>query len=59
MLSTISLWEVCKLVEKGRITSFEDMESWVKSALDMPNLRVIPLLQTKARRIQPGLLFWD
>ena len=43
MLSAISLWEVCKLVEKGKITLFEDIESWVKSALDMPNLRVIPL----------------
>ena len=43
MLSAISIWEVCKLVEKGRISLFEDLESWVVSALDVPGLRLIPL----------------
>lgn len=43
MISAISLWETCKLVEKGRITLFEDLETWVASALDTPHLRVVPL----------------
>ncbi len=42
-LSAISLWEVCKLVEKGRISLFEDLETWVERALDVPGLRVVPL----------------
>jgi PIN domain nuclease of toxin-antitoxin system len=43
LLSAISLWEVCKLVEKGRIRLFGDLESWVESALNVPRLRVVPL----------------
>ena len=43
LLSSISLWEVCKLVEKGRIQLFADLEEWVKQALDVPGLHVAPL----------------
>ncbi len=43
LLSGISLWEVCKLVEKNRITLLADLEEWVASALDTPRLRVVPL----------------
>lgn len=43
LLSAISLWEVCKLVEKNRITLLADLEEWVASALDMPGLRLVPL----------------
>ena len=43
LLSAISIWEVCKLVEKDRIRLFEDLESWIESALDTPGLRVVPL----------------
>jgi PIN domain nuclease of toxin-antitoxin system len=43
LLSMISLWEVCKLVEKGRIHLFEDLEVWVESALDIPGLQLVPL----------------
>ena len=43
MLSAISLWELCKLAEKGRITLFQDVESWVAEALDGGRLRVVPL----------------
>jgi PIN domain nuclease of toxin-antitoxin system len=43
LLSAISIWEVCKLVEKGRIALFEDLESWVGAALDVPGLRIVPL----------------
>ena len=43
LLSAISLWEVCKLVEKGRIQIFSDLEEWVRQALDIPGLQVVPL----------------
>ena len=43
MLSTISIWEVCKLGEKGRISLFDDLESWVTAALDINGLRLVPL----------------
>ena len=43
VLSAISLWEICKLVERGRIQLFEDLEEWVKQALDVPGLQVHPL----------------
>ena len=42
-LSAISIWEVCKLVEKGKITLYDDLEAWIEDALDVPGLRVIPL----------------
>jgi PIN domain nuclease of toxin-antitoxin system len=43
LLSPISVWEVCKLVEKGRITLFQDLETWVSAALDAPGLRLAAL----------------
>ena len=43
LLSAISLWELCKLVEKRRITLRKDLDAWVRSALDVPRLRVVPL----------------
>lgn len=43
LLSAISIWEVCKLVEKGRIRLFEDLETWMEVAMDVPNMRVVPL----------------
>jgi PIN domain nuclease of toxin-antitoxin system len=43
LLSAISIWEVCKLVEKGRISLFEDLEAWVEQALDVPGLHIVAL----------------
>jgi len=43
LLSPISLWEVCKLVEKGRISLFQDLEAWMAAALETPLLRLAPL----------------
>lgn len=43
ILSAISLWELCKLVEKGRIQLFEDLEEWVTQAMDVPGLQLHPL----------------
>ncbi|MBN1676710.1 MAG: type II toxin-antitoxin system VapC family toxin [Kiritimatiellae bacterium] len=43
LLSAISILELCKLVEKGRVRLFEDLEVWVETALDTPRLRVVPV----------------
>jgi len=43
LISAISLWEVCKLVEKKKIHLVADLEAWVQNALEMPRLRVVPL----------------
>ena len=43
LLSAISPWEFCKLIEKGRLGICCDPEDWMKEALDMPKLRLIPL----------------
>ena len=43
LLSAISPWEFCKLIEKGRLNVATDRLAWVKEALDMPKLRLVPL----------------
>ena len=43
ILSTISLWEFCKLIEKNRLGISCDPESWMEEALDMPRLRLVGL----------------
>ena len=50
LLSSISPWEFSKLLEKGRIGISCDPESWINSALDMPKLRLVPLLPVLAYR---------
>lgn len=43
LLSAISPWEFCKLLEKGRIGISCDPEEWMSEALRMPKLRLVPL----------------
>lgn len=43
LLSAISPWEFSKLIEKKRIGISLDPEEWIRIALDMPKLRVVPL----------------
>ena len=43
LLSAISPWEFCKLLEKGRLGINCDPEKWLTAALEMPKLRVVPL----------------
>jgi PIN domain nuclease of toxin-antitoxin system len=50
LLSAISLWEFSKLLEKKRIGISCDPEDWIKSALDMPKLRLVPLSPILAYR---------
>ncbi len=46
LLSAISMWEFCKLIEKKRIGISCDPEEWMSEALRMPKLRLIPLTPT-------------
>lgn len=43
LLSAISPWEFCKLLEKGRLGINCDPGEWLTAALDMPKLRIVPL----------------
>ena len=43
LLSSISVWEVSKLLEKKRLTLACDGRDWIKTALDMPSLRLVDL----------------
>jgi PIN domain nuclease of toxin-antitoxin system len=48
LLSAISPWEFCKLLEKGRIGISCDPAEWISEALRMTNLRLVPLTPTIA-----------
>lgn len=50
LLSAISPWEFCKLLEKGKLEISCDPERWMDEALDMPRLRVVPLTPRIAHR---------
>ena len=43
LLSVISPWEFCKLLEKGRLSISIDTLEWLEQALDMTGLKLIPL----------------
>ena len=43
LLSAISVWELCKLLENGKIGLSCAVEEWIEKALDMPALRLVPL----------------
>lgn len=50
LLSVISTWEFCKLLEKGRIGISCDSEEWMAEALQMPKLRLVSLMPSIAYR---------
>jgi len=56
LLSAISPWEFCKLLENGRIGITCDPEEWLNTALDMPRLQLVPLTHKIAYRstVLPG-----
>lgn len=43
LLSAISPWEFSKLIERGRLAISCNPEEWMRIALDMPQLRLVPL----------------
>ena len=50
LLSVISPWEFCKLLEKGRIAISCDPEKWLNAAFDLPKLRLVHLSPLLAYR---------
>jgi len=50
LLSAISPWEFCKLLEKERIGISCDPAEWLSQALLLPKLRLVPLTPTIAYR---------
>ena len=50
LLSAISPWEFSKLLEKGRLAISIDPEDWIRLALEMPKLRLVPLSPILAYR---------
>jgi PIN domain nuclease of toxin-antitoxin system len=50
LLSAISVWEFCKLLEKKRIGISCDPRDWLETALAMPKLRLVPLSPVIAYR---------
>ena len=50
LLSAISPWEFSKLLEKKRIGISCDPEEWIRSALEMPKFRLVPLSPVLAYR---------
>ena len=50
LLSAISTWEFCKLLEKGRIGISCDPDQWMAEALQMPKLRLVSLMPSIAYR---------
>ena len=43
LLSAISVWEFCKLLERERLGISCHPEEWLATALAMPKLRLVPL----------------
>ena len=50
LLSAISVWEFCKLLEKKRVGISCDPRDWLDTALAMPKLRLVPLSPVIAYR---------
>lgn len=50
LLSSISPWEFCKLLEKEKLGISCNPEDWLSSALDMPKLRLVGLTPSIAYR---------
>lgn len=50
LLSAISPWEFSKLLEKKRLGISCDPEEWMREALEMPKLRLVPLTPTLGYR---------
>ena len=46
LLSAISIWEFCKLVEKKRLVISCDTEEWINNAIVMPKFRIVQLTST-------------
>ena len=43
LLSSISPWEFCKLIEKGRLSIKSSPKKWLEQAFDLPKFRLLSL----------------
>lgn len=43
LLSAISPWEFCKLIEKKRLAIKGSAKKWLEDAFDLPKFRLVPL----------------
>ena len=61
LLSSISPWEFCKLLQKRRLEIACDTQEWIQSALDMHKLRLVPLTPVIAFKstMLPGIFHDD
>ncbi|OQY46237.1 MAG: hypothetical protein B6240_07570 [Desulfobacteraceae bacterium 4572_87] len=50
LLSAISPWEFCKLLEKRRVAISCKPEDWLNAAFDLPKFNLIPLTPSLAYR---------
>jgi len=50
LISAISPWEFSKLLERARLVISCDPEEWIRRALEMPKLRLVPLSPAVAYR---------
>ena len=55
-VSSISCWEVAKLVEHGRLTLPETLDKWIDEALAYPGIRLLdlsPRIAVESTRLPP------
>lgn len=50
LLSAISVWEFCKMLERGALGISCSPDEWIAAALEMPGLRLVPVTPTIALR---------
>ncbi|NOQ78430.1 MAG: PIN domain-containing protein [Gammaproteobacteria bacterium] len=43
LVSSITVWEISLLIEKGRITLTMDLDEWLRTVSDIKNLHFIPI----------------
>ncbi len=56
-VSVFSCWEVAKLVELGRLTLSDPVETWLEQALDRSGVRLLDLtlrIAVEATQLPPG-----
>lgn len=60
-LSIISVWEVCKLHQEGKISFALNIGDWIEEATDVPGLYIVPLSTKTAYHstILPGAFHDD
>ncbi|OGG27340.1 twitching motility protein PilT [Candidatus Gottesmanbacteria bacterium RIFCSPLOWO2_01_FULL_39_12b] len=60
-VSSISVWEIAMLVNKGRLVLTMDVETWLDKVESLPGIQFVPIDSTIARKsvMLPGALHSD